>query len=68
VGSASSEPRAAGRARQRRRGFARHCDVVTRHLGDLIGVACILNEPNLPYLLKSFGIGGEDPEDRANVP
>ena len=48
--------------------FARYCDVVTRHLGDLIGVACTLNEPNLPYLLKSFGIGGEDPENRASVP
>ena len=38
------------------------------HLGDLIGVACTLNEPNLPYLLKAFGIGGEDPANRANIP
>ena len=38
--------------------FARYCDRVMAHLGDLIGVACTLNEPNLPWLLESFGIGG----------
>ena len=38
------------------------------HLGDLIGVACTLNEPNLPWLLESFGIGGEAPENRGKVP
>jgi len=48
--------------------FARYCDRVMGHLGDLVGVACTLNEPNLPWLLESFGIGGEAPEDRGNVP
>ena len=27
--------------------FARYCDRVTAHLGDLIGMACTLNEPNV---------------------
>jgi beta-glucosidase len=48
--------------------FARYCDRVMAHLGDLIGVACTLNEPNLPWLLESFGIGGEAPENRGSVP
>jgi beta-glucosidase len=48
--------------------FARYCERVTRHLGDLIGAACTLNEPNLPALLVSMGIGGEPPEQRGTVP
>ena len=48
--------------------FGRYCDVVMQHLGDLIGVACTLNEPNLPYLLDELGIGGETAEERARVP
>jgi beta-glucosidase len=48
--------------------FARYCGRVMDHLGDLIGVACTLNEPNLPWLLESFGIGGEAPENRGSVP
>src|SRR6476620_5229710 len=48
--------------------FARYCGRVMAHLGDLIGVACTLNEPNLPWLLESFGIGGEAPENRGKVP
>ena len=32
--------------------FARYCGVVTKHLGDLIGYAATLNEPNLPMLFK----------------
>ncbi|CAN7173104.1 glycoside hydrolase family 1 protein [Arthrobacter sp. LjRoot14] len=48
--------------------FARYCDRVTQHLGDLIGVACTLNEPNLPWLLREFGIGGEPAESRSEVP
>jgi beta-glucosidase len=48
--------------------FARYCDRVMAHMGDLIGVACTLNEPNLPWLLESFGIGGVAPENRASVP
>jgi len=34
--------------------FARYCERVTRHLGDLIGAACTLNEPNLPMLLSKM--------------
>ena len=34
------EPDTAGR-------FARYCERVTRHLGDLIGTACTINEPNM---------------------
>jgi beta-glucosidase len=48
--------------------FARYCDRVTDHLGDLIGVACTLNEPNLPWLLKALGTGGEPAERRGEVP
>jgi beta-glucosidase len=36
--------------------YARYCDKVARHLGDLIDVATTFNEPNLPRLL--FGIPG----------
>jgi beta-glucosidase len=32
--------------------FARFCDRATRHLGDLIGYATTLNEPNTPQMLK----------------
>ncbi len=32
--------------------FARYCERVTQHLGDLISVACTVNEPNLAVLLK----------------
>ena len=35
--------------------FARYCEHATQHLGDLIAVACTLNEPNLPTLLKKLG-------------
>ncbi len=31
--------------------FARYCERVTKHLGDLIGAACTLNEVNLPAVL-----------------
>jgi beta-glucosidase len=48
--------------------FARYCDVAMRHLGDLIDVACTLNEPNLPFLLKQLGLTGEPPEARVHVP
>ncbi|HJV98468.1 MAG TPA: family 1 glycosylhydrolase [Arthrobacter sp.] len=48
--------------------FASYCDRVTEHLGDLIGVACTLNEPNLPWLLKELGIGGGPAESRREVP
>lgn len=32
--------------------FVRYCDVVTRHLGDLIAVAATFNEPNVNTLLN----------------
>ncbi|MET4591648.1 family 1 glycosylhydrolase [Arthrobacter sp. 754] len=48
--------------------FARYCDRATEHLGDLIGVACTLNEPNLAWLLQALGIGGEPAEHRGRVP
>ena len=31
--------------------FARYCERVTTHLGDLIGMACTLNEPNVVALM-----------------
>ena len=48
--------------------FARYCERAMQHLGDLIGAACTLNEPNLPALLATIGIGGEAPEQRGQVP
>ncbi|GAA4978405.1 glycoside hydrolase family 1 protein [Kineococcus glutinatus] len=48
--------------------FARYCERVTRHLGDLVGAACTLNEPNLPDLLVTMGIGGQPRELRAKFP
>ena len=35
--------------------FARYCERVTQHLGDLMGAACTLNEPNLPVFLQALG-------------
>jgi beta-glucosidase len=32
--------------------FARFCARATRHLGDLIGIACTINEPNTPMLIS----------------
>jgi beta-glucosidase len=34
--------------------FARYCERATKHLGDLIGTACTVNEPNLPVLLSKM--------------
>jgi beta-glucosidase len=36
--------------------FARFCERAVAHLGDLIGTACTLNEPNLPASLATAGI------------
>jgi beta-glucosidase len=36
--------------------FARYCEHATRYLGDLIGTACTLNEPNISLLLAKCGI------------
>ena len=35
--------------------FARYCERATRHLGDLIGAACTINEANIATLLLRFG-------------
>lgn len=36
--------------------FARYCERVTQHLGDLIGTACTMNECNLGLLLGTMGV------------
>lgn len=36
--------------------FARYCERATRYLGDLIGGACTVNEPNIALLLTKSGI------------
>lgn len=36
--------------------FARYCERATRHLGDLIGAGCTLNEPNIGLVLQLMGI------------
>ena len=36
--------------------FAIYCEQVTKHLGDLIPIACTLNEPNLGLLISQFGM------------
>jgi beta-glucosidase len=35
--------------------FARYCARATDHLGDLIGAACTLNEPNVGLLIQQMG-------------
>ncbi len=35
--------------------FARYCDRVANHLGDLIDIACTINEINLPVVLRQSG-------------
>ncbi len=42
--------------------FARYCDRVTAHLGDLIAVACTINEPNVGLLIQSMGFLPSDEE------
>ncbi|HMD80558.1 MAG TPA: family 1 glycosylhydrolase [Anaerolineales bacterium] len=37
--------------------FARYCERATRYLGDLIGVACTINEANIAPLLTKLGFG-----------
>ena len=36
--------------------FATYCEQATKHLGDLIPIACTLNEPNLGLLISQFGM------------
>src|SRR5580692_6685382 len=38
--------------------FARYCEKATRHLGDLVGYASTLNEPDLPQLLNWVELPG----------
>ncbi len=35
--------------------FARYCERATKHLGDLIGAACTINEANIAALIMRFG-------------
>jgi beta-glucosidase len=37
--------------------FARYCERATKYLGDLIGVACTINEANIAPLLTGLGFG-----------
>ncbi len=36
--------------------FARYCERATKHLGDLIGAACTINEANIAALMVRFGL------------
>ena len=48
--------------------FARFCERAARHLGDLTGAACTLNEINLPTMFGLlFGGGGGQAPDPATV-
>jgi beta-glucosidase len=40
--------------------FSRYCEKVVDHLGDLIGVACTVNELNLAILLQQWGFLHQD--------
>lgn len=40
--------------------FARYAERATKHLGDLIGAACTLNEPNVGILIQSMGLTPPD--------
>lgn len=47
--------------------FVRYCERVTAHLGDLIGAACTLNEPNVGLLIQQMGFMPPD-DVMANAP
>jgi beta-glucosidase len=38
--------------------YARYCEKVTKHLGDLVGYASTMNEPDLPQLLNWINVPG----------
>jgi beta-glucosidase len=38
--------------------YARYCEKVTTHLGDLVGYASTMNEPDVPQLLNWFNLPG----------
>ncbi len=42
--------------------FARYCERATAHLGDLIGAASTLNEPNIGLMLQAMGFMPSDEE------
>lgn len=41
--------------------FARYCERATSHLGDLISMACTINEPDIPVMLALSGIFPREP-------
>jgi beta-glucosidase len=45
--------------------FARYCERATAHLGDLIGAACTLNEPNVGLLIQNMGFMPSDEAQRS---
>lgn len=47
--------------------FARFCERATSHLGDLIGAACTINEPNVGLLIQNMGYMASD-DVLANAP
>jgi len=47
--------------------FARYCERATAHLGDLIGAACTINEPNVGLLIQDLGFTPTD-EQIASAP
>ncbi len=42
--------------------FARYCERATAYLGDLIGAACTINEPNVGLLIQKMGFAPPDDE------
>jgi beta-glucosidase len=38
--------------------YARYCEKVTRHLGDMVGMASTMNEPDIPQLLNWINLPG----------
>ena len=40
--------------------FAHYCEIATRHLGDLIGAACTINEINIPIMVSHTFKQGQD--------
>ena len=49
--------------------FARYCARATQHLGDLIDVACTINESNMPMMIKFLYLAhlGEDAQQAAFI-
>ena len=41
--------------------YARYCERVTKHLGDMVGYASTMNEPDVPQLLDWFNLPGLPP-------